>query len=98
MTLTLVGLMLALLSRSIGQAPAPRVAPAATAWADWIEPDFPFFSSVLDARHAGSEFPTTNLTPRALVLRVGPDHWAAFDVDLLRVAAVWRGKGVTPTA
>src|SRR4029434_1684 len=33
--------------------------------------------------------------PRALVLRVGSDVWAAFDVDLIRVAAIWRGNGVT---
>ncbi len=64
----------------------------------WIEPDFPFFSSVVDARRAGAGFPTNNLTPRALVLRVGLDHWVAFDIDLLRVAAIWRGPGVTPAA
>ena len=26
------------------------------------------------------------------------DHWVGFDTDLLRVAAIWRGKGVTPKA
>ena len=31
-------------------------------------------------------------------MRVGSETWAAFDVDLLRVSAVWRGKGVTPVA
>jgi cytochrome c2 len=98
MTRTLVALMLALLSRSIPQAPATRPVPPPMTWADWVEPDFPFFSSVLDARRAGFGFPANNLTPRALVLRVGPDHWVAFDVDLLRVAAAWRGRGVTPTA
>ena len=72
--------------------------PEPSPWADWIEPGFPFFSSVLDARHAGSGFPANNLTPRALVLRVGPGHWAAFDVDLLRVSAIWRGRAVTPGA
>lgn len=66
--------------------------------APWVEPDFPFFSSVVDARKAGPEFPTNNLTPRGLVLRIGPETWAAFDVDLLRVSAIWRGKGVTPVA
>ena len=64
----------------------------------WVEPDFPFFSSVVDARKAGPGFPANNLTPRGLVVRVGPDTWAAFDVDLLRVAAIWRGKGLTPVA
>ena len=28
----------------------------------------------------------------------GANHWAGFDLDLLRVAAIWRGHGVTPTA
>ncbi len=72
--------------------------PAATPWADWVEPDFPFFSSVLDARHAAGGFPTDNLTPRALILNLGHGLWAAFDTDLLRVAAMWRGNGVTPKA
>ena len=67
-------------------------------WADWVEPDFPFFSSVVDARRAGAGFPANNLTPRGLVLKLGGDQWAAFDVDLLRVAAIWRGNGVTPKA
>jgi mono/diheme cytochrome c family protein/glucose/arabinose dehydrogenase len=77
----------------IDQAGQPEVT-----WGEWVEPDFPFFSSVVDARRAGAGFPSTNLTPRGLVVRVGHDHWAAFDVDLLRVAAIWRGKGVTPKA
>ena len=64
----------------------------------WVEPDFPFFSSVVDARKAGAGFPTNNLTPRGLVVRVGPETWAAFDVDLLRISAIWHGKGVTPVA
>jgi mono/diheme cytochrome c family protein len=68
-----------------------------TDWADWIEPDFPFFSSVLDARRAGLG-PTNNLTPRGLVLNLGRGYWVGFDVDLLRISAMWRGNGVTPKA
>ena len=64
--------------------------------ADWVEPNFPFFSSVLDARKAGAEFPLNNLTPRGIILNLGQDFWACFDPDLLRVSAIWRGKGVTP--
>jgi cytochrome c551/c552 len=94
----IVTLLLALLSITSAPARAPQQSQPAPVWADWIEPDFPFFSSVLDARRAGPAFPTTNLTPRALVLRVGHDHWVGFDLDLLRVAAIWRGHGVTPTA
>ncbi len=72
--------------------------PATATTAPWVEPDFPFFSSVVDARKAGAGFPANNLTPRGIVVRVAPETWAAFDVDLLRVAAVWHGTGVTPIA
>ncbi len=73
-------------------------APPDLRWADWIEPDFPFFSSVLDAHRDGEALPAPNLTPRALILNLGNGLWAAFDTDLLRVAAVWQGKGVSPRA
>ena len=80
---------------------AARVAKAAAAspaLSDWVERDFPFFSSVLDARKAGADLPGNNLTPRGIILNLGRDCWACFDPDLLRVSAVWRGKGVAPTA
>ncbi len=67
-------------------------------WADWLEPDSPFFSSILDARDAGEAFPSDNLTPRGLILNLGNDCWACFDTDLLRVAAIWQGQSVTPEA
>ncbi|MGH9374375.1 MAG: DUF6797 domain-containing protein, partial [Vicinamibacterales bacterium] len=54
--------------------------------------------SVLDAGRAGAGLPTRNLTPRALVLNLGGGHWVGFDTDLLRVAAMWHGKGVTAKA
>lgn len=65
-------------------------------WAAWVEPDFPFFSSILDARREGVG--ANNLTPRGLVLKLAHECWVCFDTDLLRVAAVWRGKGVTDKA
>jgi glucose/arabinose dehydrogenase/mono/diheme cytochrome c family protein len=79
---------------------APRkAAPTNTVpLAAWVEPDFPFFSSVLDARKAGVDLAPDNLTPRGLVLNLGHDLWVCFDVDLLRVAAIWRGPGVTAKA
>jgi glucose/arabinose dehydrogenase/cytochrome c2 len=67
-------------------------------WADWVEPDFPFFSSVLEVSPSGDALPSINRTPRGLVLNLGNDHWACFDTDLLRIAAIWRGKGVTADA
>ena len=81
-------------ARAAGTPAAPAVANAAP----WVEPDFPFFSTVLDARQAGTGFPSDNLTPRGLVLNLGDDLWVCFDVDLLRVAAVWRGPGVSAKA
>ncbi len=75
------------------------LAPSAdSARAAWVEPDFPFFSSVLDARKAGADLPADNLTPRGIILNLGRGCWACFDPDLLRVAAVWQGAGVKPTA
>ncbi|MDA0350336.1 MAG: cytochrome c [Verrucomicrobia bacterium] len=71
---------------------------APSPWADWVEPDFPFFSSVLEVSQSGNAFPTVNRTPRGLILNLGNDHWACFDTDLLRIAAIWRGKGVSAEA
>jgi glucose/arabinose dehydrogenase/mono/diheme cytochrome c family protein len=77
------------------RASTPRPAPPS---ASWVEPDFPFFSTVLDGRRAGVDLAPDNLAPRSIVLNLGRDCWLAFDPDLLRVAAIWRGRGVTPVA
>ena len=58
-------------------------------WNQWIEKDFPFFSCVVDARDEGIK---DNLTPRAIVLPLGNGHYLAYDLDLLRVAVVWKAK------
>ncbi len=50
-------------------------------WGDFAERNFPFFSSVLDARKLGPGFPADNLTPRGLILNLGHDAWACFVVD-----------------
>jgi hypothetical protein len=80
-----------------GLAPAAPL-PDDTRWANWIEPGFPFFSSVLDASRAGGSFPARNLSPRTIVLNLGRGYWAGFDTDLLRIVAIWSGTGVTPQA
>jgi mono/diheme cytochrome c family protein/glucose/arabinose dehydrogenase len=91
--------MVALACAAVSGAPARQSPPMAQPpWAPWVEPDFPFFSSVIDAGRAGPAFPSRNLTPRGLVLNLGRGHWVAFDTDLLRVAAVWQGAGVSPRA
>jgi len=82
--------------------PTPPEKPADTPWADFVEPDFPFFSSVLDCRDLGEGFPKDNLTPRGLILNLGHNLWACFDTDLLRIACIWEGEPgkppVTPEA
>lgn len=70
----------------------------ASSWGDCVETNFPFFSSVLDARKLGDGLPADNLTPRGIVLNLGHGCWAGFDTDLLRVAAIWTGEGVTPVS
>ena len=65
-------------------------------WGTWVETDFPFFSSILDARREGAG--KDNLTPRGLIIKLPHDTWACFDTDLLRVSAIWRGKGVSDKA
>ncbi len=77
---------------------AARVASAASEYGPWVEPDFPFFSSVLDARKTDTSLPADNLAPRGIILNLGHDCWACFDPDLLRVSAIWRGRGVAPKA
>ncbi|HEY1081967.1 MAG TPA: DUF6797 domain-containing protein, partial [Prosthecobacter sp.] len=80
---------------------APEI-PANTPWGDFVEKDFPFFSSVLDCRELGEGFPKDNLTPRGLVLNLGSNVWACYDTDLLRISAIWQGEAgkppVTPDA
>ena len=70
--------------------------PAKGDWADWVEPDFPFFSSVLDCRDVGEGFPKDNLTPRGLILNLGQNLWACFDTDLLRIACIWESEPGKP--
>ncbi|HVV01296.1 MAG TPA: DUF6797 domain-containing protein, partial [Verrucomicrobiae bacterium] len=70
----------------------------AAPWNPFVETNFPFFSSVLDARHLGKNWPKDNLTPRGIILNLGNHCWACFDTELLRLSAVWSGNGVTPVS
>ena len=76
--------------------------PAESSWGDFVEKDFPLFSSVLDCRDVSEGFPKDNLTPRGLILNLGHNLWACFDTDLLRIACIWEGEPgkppVTPAA
>jgi mono/diheme cytochrome c family protein len=75
-----------------------KAPPPESPFASWVEPGFSFFSSVLDARKAAAGLVPNNVSPRTLVLNLGHECWVAFDPDLIRVAAVWRGAGVAPRA
>lgn len=90
-----------ILSASLS-AQKPDHAATPSPWGDFVEKNFPFFSSVLDARDVGEGFPKDNLTPRGLILNLGHNLWACFDTDLLRIACIWEGKAgkppVTPEA
>lgn len=68
---------------------------SAAPWGDFVETNFPFFSSILDARNPGDGLPADNLTPRGLILNLGNDCWACFDTDLLRLSAMWVGNAVS---
>ena len=59
--------------------------------AKWVEPSFPFFSSVVDGRKSPAGRAVNNLTPRGVVLNLGGDCWACFDVDLLRYSRTTKG-------
>ena len=86
-------LFLAPLALAADKAAAPATP---SPWGDFVEKDFPFFSSVLDAREAGEGFPKDNLTPRGIILNLGHNLWACFDTDLLRIAAIWEGDAGKP--
>lgn len=67
-------------------------------YAPWLEAGSAFFSSTLDLRALQPKSTPFNVTPRGLILNLRHDCWACFDTELLRVSAIWRGKGVTPEA
>ncbi len=84
---------------SLAAEPSPvPAAPTPAQWADFVEADFPFYSSSLDARTVGRAPATNNLTPRGLILNLGNNHWACFDTELLRMSAIWYGAGVSATS
>ncbi|MEI6537816.1 MAG: hypothetical protein WCN98_20910 [Verrucomicrobiaceae bacterium] len=69
-------------------------------WADWVEPDFPFFSSVLDARSIGEGFPkpcvllTESTTcDKGVLLRfnVPLDKTTATNPDNFNFGPSWKG-------
>ena len=60
--------------------------------AEFVEPDFPFITTTLDAGSLGNPFPERNVAVRCLVLMLGDETYACFDTDLLRISAIWHGE------
>ncbi len=59
----------------------------------YAEPDFPFLESTVDFRDWEKDgFPQENLVIRGVVVKLPGRLYACFDTDLLRLAAVWRGR------
>jgi cytochrome c2 len=70
--------------------------PAEQRYTPFADPAFPFFGLSVDA--SSEDAPRSNWVPRGVVVRVSETLWALYDVDLVRLAAVWRGgfpQGVT---
>jgi len=86
---------LALLASCCLLAPASPLLADEPTWGAWVQPDFPFYASALDLRPQSPTDIPWNITPRGIVLNLGHDCWACFDTELLRVSAIWSGKGVT---
>jgi mono/diheme cytochrome c family protein len=79
--------------------PAQPLAFPSGDWGEFVEKDFPFFSSVLDCRNLGPGMLKDNLTPRGLILNLGHNLWACFDTDLLRMACIWESEpGKSPVS
>jgi type 1 glutamine amidotransferase/cytochrome c2 len=62
---------------------------------EYVEEKVSHRSLTFDARKSHHALHPQNLSSRALWLRAGEGYHIAFDLDLLRPAAIWSGEGVT---
>lgn len=62
---------------------------------NFVEADFPFFSTYLDARQLGRSFPEDNIVSRGLVVNLDDSAFMCFDRDLLRWSVAWTGERLT---
>jgi cytochrome c2 len=60
-------------------------------FADFVENDFPYITTSMDARNLGGGFPDDNISPRVLAMRLGDGAYACFDTDMLRWSVAWTG-------
>lgn len=61
----------------------------------YVESDFPFISTYLDAREIGPHFPTDNVVSRGLIVNLDDSAFMCFDRDLLRWSIAWTGGRLT---
>ena len=81
-----------LLSASSGYKKLITSTPDSLEIAPFVEPNFPFISTSLDARKLGSGFPADNQAARTLAIRLGDSAYVCFDTDLLRWSVAWTRK------
>ncbi|MBU2904082.1 c-type cytochrome [Arenibacter algicola] len=62
------------------------------AYKDFVEGEFPFITTVLDARKLGNGFSDFNVVARGLAIQLGNDSYSCFDMDLLRWSVAWSGE------
>ncbi|MPR33932.1 DUF6797 domain-containing protein [Salmonirosea aquatica] len=59
---------------------------------NFVEPNFPFISTSIDARKLGPGFPQDNQAARTLAIKLGDSAYVCFDTDLLRWSVAWTRK------
>ena len=57
----------------------------------FVEKDFPYIPTSMDARRLGSSFPGDNVSARTLALKLADSSYVCFDTDLLRWTVAWTG-------
>lgn len=61
----------------------------------FVESDFPFIRTTVDAEGLAPFMPESNVAVRGVALRLGNGAYASFDPDLLRMSAGWTGDFVS---
>lgn len=59
---------------------------------EFVEPQFPFITTTVDAGNLGPGFPAMNIASRCLALQLGNEAYACFDTDMLRWSVAWTGE------
>lgn len=61
----------------------------------FVEPDFPFITTTVNAQGLAPFMPERNVAVRGIALQLGNGAYASFDPDLLRMSAGWTGGFVS---